>query len=100
MQVQPQDDEEEAKRARRRARDTNERGSELKPSEILALDQHDDVSSDSSDDDDDDDEEEQEENEEGQPIFKKREKLVFADGEYEDSVSCVLFVCDPSCPST
>jgi hypothetical protein len=95
--VMMEEDEEEAKRARRKARDNNQRGSELKPSEILAQaqarDHSDDASSSSSSESSDDDEDDDGDGDgdgdkdDGQPIFEKREKVVFADGEYEDSVS-------------
>lgn len=83
------EEEEEVRRARRRARDTHQRGSELKPSEILALERENvDMSSSSESSDDEEDEDKGDE----QPIFEKREKVVYADGEYEDSVSQFLFV--------
>lgn len=90
------EEDEEAKRARRKALDSKQRGSELKPSEILAqaaaLEGNDDdlssSSDDSSDDEDDEDDDEKGDKGDDQPIFeKKTEKVVFADGEYEDSVS-------------
>ena len=93
------EEDEEAKRARRKARDNKQRGSELKPSEIIAqaaaLEGNDDdlssSSSDSSDDEDDDDDADKGDDE---PIFEKnKEKIVFADGEYEDSVSLYFVYC-------
>mmetsp|Transcript_30615 Transcript_30615/g.57059 ORF Transcript_30615/g.57059 Transcript_30615/m.57059 type:complete len:922 (+) Transcript_30615:69-2834(+) len=89
------EEDEEAKRARRKALDTKQRGSELKPSEIIAQaamleGKDDDLSTDSSDSSSDssDDEGEGEGGDKGddEPIFeKKTEKEVFPDGEYEDS---------------
>ena len=82
--------EEEERRAHRKARDDGKRGSELKPSEILAQNRESDDSSTSTSESS-DDEEDMGDKADTEPIFEKRDKTELPDGEYEESVRAAVF---------